>query len=104
LDYKCKRDALDFNKIYDILQYDIVTPFVGASGGKRDDYVYGIIKLLEIEFHTRLKFHEKLNESQTFYTFSSAKRADAWKAYLLDNNIVKSNQVTAPPFAGQAME
>ncbi len=89
VDFLDKKGRLDFEKIYDMLEFDIVTPFVSRSGGKRDYYIYGIIKLLEFEFGDRLGFHEKLNENQTFYTFSSAKRAAAWKNFLIERKLVK---------------
>ena len=58
---------LDFEKIYDLLQYEIVTPFVGGGGSHRDQFTYGLIKLLELHFNTRLGFHEKLNKNQKQY-------------------------------------
>ena len=89
VDFLTPKGKLDFQKVYDILEFDIVTPFVSRSGGKRDYYIYGIIKVLELHFNTRLGFHQKLNENQTFYSFSSAKRAEAWRAYLIENKLVK---------------
>lgn len=89
---------LDFQKIYNILKYDAVSPFVSSSGGKRDYYTYGIIKLLELHFNTRLGFHEKLNESQTFYDFTSNKRAAAWIKYLEENKLIDPQQKLAPSF------
>ncbi len=83
-----KKGQLDLQKVYNILRFDIVSPFVGETGGKRDLYIYGIIKLLELEYNDRLGFHEKLNESQTFYSFSSSKRAQAWLQYLEENQLI----------------
>lgn len=91
--YKNGRGKLDYQHIYDILQFDIVSPFVGENGGKRDDYTYGIIKLLELTFDTTLGFHKKLNEGQTFYTFSSAKRASAWMSYLEEHELVPRKEI-----------
>ena len=91
---------MDFQKIYDILQFDIVSPFVSRTGGKRDYFSYGIIKLLELKFDDRLGFHEKLNENQTFYSFSSAKRAAAWREYLYQHKLVNI-QTTIPPSFSQ---
>ncbi len=98
VDFLDEKNELDFNKIYDILSFDIVSPFVGAGGGKRDDYVYGIIKLLEIYFDTRLDFHEKLNEAQSFYTYTSSKRAKTWKAYLEKKNLHNERKKLPPSF------
>ncbi|MEO1623735.1 MAG: hypothetical protein AAFV25_01160 [Bacteroidota bacterium] len=91
--------SLDYQKIYDMLQFDIVTPFVSRTGGKRDYFSYGIIKLLELKFNDRLGFHEKLNENQTFYRFSSAKRATAWRKYLLDRQLVNPSTSFPPSFS-----
>lgn len=98
VDFKTPSGDLDFNKIYKILQYDIVMPFVGSGGKKRDYYTYGTIKLLEYHFRTRLGFHEKLNENQTFYTFNSTKRANAWMNYLVENGWVKESIDETPSF------
>ena len=98
VDYKDSKGKLDFFKIYRILQYDIVTPFVGDGGSKRDYYTYGIIKLLELHFGTRLGFHPKLNENQTFYRYSAAKRAEAWRLYLEDEGLVPFDTELVPSF------
>lgn len=89
---------LDFEKIYELLSYDLVAPFLGEGGKYRDYYTYGLVKLLELHFKTTLDFHPKLNENQTFYTFNSYKRVTAWRKYLLDNGIVKASN--ARPFGG----
>lgn len=91
VDFLTKKGKLDFNKIYDLLQFEIVTPFVGGGGSHRDQFTYGLIKLLELHFNTRLGFHEKLNKNQTFYFFTSTKRSQAWRTYLTDNQLVKPN-------------
>lgn len=93
-----KNGALDYNKIYSILKYDIVTPFVGNGGTKRDYFAYGIIKILELHFKDRLGFHQKLNENQTFYTFSSSKRAQNWMNYLIENDLVQLPIGVTPSF------
>ena len=98
VDFTNKKKELDFQKIHDILQYDIISPFVGSAGGKRDDYIYGIIKILELKFNTRLGFHEKLNEFQTFYNFSSSKRAQAWIAYLREQHLIDDSYTMPPSF------
>jgi hypothetical protein len=88
VDFLTSKGELDFDKIYDILRFEIVLPFTGG-GNQRDFFTYGVIKLLEFKFKTRLGFHEKLNENQTFYTFSAAKRAAAWLKYLETKGFVK---------------
>jgi hypothetical protein len=88
VDFTKDNDELDFNKIYNILKFEIVTPFTGG-GYQRDYFTYGIIKVLELHFKNRLGFHEKLNENQAFYTYSSTKRAVKWMQYLEENDLVK---------------
>ncbi len=92
------KEKLDFQKIYDLLQFEIVTPFVGGGGTHRDQFTYGLIKMLELNFETRLDFHEKLNENQTFYSFTSKKRAMAWRKYLVDSQLVIHNKLLPPSF------
>lgn len=98
VDFLTKKGKLDFEKIYDLLQYEIVAPFVGGGGSHRDQFTYGLIKLLELHFNTRLGFHVKLNENQTFYSFTSKKRAQVWRNYLIDNQLVKPNKSIPPSF------
>ncbi|MFK7807911.1 MAG: hypothetical protein AB8F74_08955 [Saprospiraceae bacterium] len=93
-----KKGEPDYDKIANILRFDSVTPFVGGGGGKRDFHTYGIIKLLELKFETRLNFHEKLNENQSFYTFTTAKRSKAWLQYLLEKKLIKTPKDQAPSF------
>lgn len=87
-----KSGTLDFEKIHELLSYDLVVPFLGEGGKYRDFYTYGLVKLLELHFKTTLDFHPKLNENQTFYTFNSYKRVIAWRQYLLDNGLAKKGK------------
>ncbi len=89
LDIMQKNGNLDFQKIYDLLQFDLLIPFLGEGGQIRDYYVYGLIKLLELHFKTTLGFAEKLNENQRFYRFNSRGRVMAWRKYLLENQLAK---------------
>ena len=98
LDFLTKKGELDFDKIANILRFDAVSPFISKGGGRRDYLTYGIIKLLELNFGTRLGFHEKLNENQTFYTFTTDKRAKAWLHFLMDRNLIENNTKEAPSF------
>ncbi len=89
LDFQKKDGSLDYAKIYTILKYDLVTPFSGSGGNKRDYYVYGLIKILELQFVTRLGYHYKLNENQTFYSYNSGKRVESWLKYMAENKIFR---------------
>lgn len=90
IDFTNEQGKLDLDKIYNILKYEIVAPFAGNGGERRDWFAYGVIKLLELEFNTRLQFHEKLNENQLFYTYNAAKRANAWMSFLEDKKLVST--------------
>jgi hypothetical protein len=89
--------SLDYEKVYDVLKHESVIPFTGG-GGQRDYFTFGVIKLLEFEFNTRLGFHEKLNENQTFYTYNTSKRANAWRQLLVVKNLVKICPSVPPSF------
>ena len=91
LDILGENGALGFQKIYDLLQFDLLIPFLGEGGQIRDYYVYGLVKLLELHFKTTLGFSQKLNENQNFYHFTSAGRAAAWQKYLIENQLAKDN-------------
>lgn len=90
-----KSGELDFQKIYQLLTYDLVVPFLGEGGKYRDYYCYGLVKLLELHFKTTLDFHPKLNENQTFYTFNSYKRVEAWRDYLVAEKLVETAEMRA---------
>ncbi len=98
IDFVDSKGAMNYEKIAAILRFDSVTPFVGGGGGKRDHYTFGIIKLLELSFGTRLGFHEKLNENQSFYTFSTAERSTAWIDFLAGKGLISMPVGQAPSF------
>jgi len=98
IDFKQRNGKLDFQKMYDILKYDLVIPFVGEGGQYRDYHVYAIIKLLELRFKTSLDFSDKLNDYQTFFQFNSFARVKAWKEFLLEHRHVKGKSNTVPSF------
>jgi len=90
-----KDGKIEVQEIYELLPLEIVTPFVSKGGGSRDWFSFGLIKLLELKYNTRLDFHEKLNENQSFYTFTTAKRVDAWLRYLEKNGEINPTRRTA---------
>jgi hypothetical protein len=77
--------SLDFDRIYDMLKYDVVQAFAGG-GVRREDHVYPLIKLLENHFGTSLGFMNKLCMSENTYGCSSLDRARAWMTFLKENN------------------
>ncbi len=82
-------NKLDYDKIYELLKYDVVVAFVGGGGGKQDNEVYSLIKLLELTFKTTLGFPNKLCNSNNMYACYSDKRAKAWMAYLTEKRLLK---------------
>lgn len=86
IDYKTNNE-LDFDKIYDLIKFNVVTSFLGGS--TRDNEVYSLIKLLEIKFNTTLGFPKKLCNSNNMYGCDSRERAKAWRAYLTEHNLLK---------------
>lgn len=82
--------------IYEILKYDIVDAFVGGGGGRREDGVYLVIKLLELKFKTTLGFPEKLCSWRGIYACHCDDRAKKWMKVLVEKGLVKPD-VTDPP-------
>lgn len=82
--------TLNYEKIYSILKYDLANGFVG-NDSYRGFGVFGVIKLLELEFKTTLGYKEK----STNYTMSGRanliQRTYDWRKYLLDHDIVKDD-------------
>ena len=101
VDFTSNKGKLDYQKIGEILQYDIITPFVSESGGTLDLYSYSIVKVLEKEFKTTLGFHSKLNESQTFFLYSNTKRANAWLGFLKRKKLISGDSLINSPISSK---
>lgn len=89
LHYKKADGSLDYQSIYEILEFDIVDALAGGGGGRREEGVYLVIKLLEFEFHTTLGFPQKLCNSGGIYGCSADERAREWIGYLKEKQLVK---------------
>jgi hypothetical protein len=89
IDYKNKDNSFNYDKIYELLKYDVVTAFVGGGGGKKDNEVYSLIKLLEIKHKTTLGYPPKLCNSNGMYGCNSDDRAKDWMQFFIDNNLLK---------------
>jgi len=90
---------LDFDKIYEILKYDIKTAFVGGGGSTKDNGVYAVIKVLEITFNETLGFPNKLCSSNGMYGCNSRSRAKEWMNYLEINDYLKKEHNEPVSFA-----
>lgn len=81
--FDADKQQLDYKKIYDILRFDAPQPFSG-SDTIRDYYVFGIIKLLEMNLNTTLNFPPKKVDDKDLQA-----RIQAWMTYLIQQKLVK---------------
>ena len=81
--------TLNYDKIYEALKYNVVVAFVGGGGGKQDNEVYSIIKLLELTNKTTLGYPKKICNSNGIYGCDSQDRANYWMQFLVDNKLLK---------------
>ncbi|MBW8524821.1 hypothetical protein K0U91_08660 [Chryseobacterium chendengshani] len=87
IDYKNTDETLNYDKIFELIKFDVIQPYIGNY--KTDNEVYSLIKLLEIEFKTRLGFPDKLCNSQDIYGCDSSERRWDWMKFLTDKNLLK---------------
>ena len=99
IDFTDSNSNLDFDKIYEILKYDINTAFAGGGGSTKDNGVYAVIKILEITFNETLGFPNKLCSSNGMYACNSRSRAKEWMNYLEINNHLKNEHNQPVSFA-----
>lgn len=88
IDYKNKEAIIDYDKIFEILKFNIGIPFTGSS--LQENEVGSIIKLLELELKTNLNYPDKLCNSAGIYICPPTDRAWEWQRYLIDNNFLKA--------------
>jgi hypothetical protein len=81
-----------YSNIYEMLKYDVVDAFVGGGGGRRDNCVYLLIKILELKFKTRLGYSEKLCSSQGIYSCDCTDQAKAWMHFLEERKLVSPDK------------
>lgn len=99
VDFLDSNKNLDFDKIYEILKYDINTAFVGGGGSTNDNGVYAVIKLLELHFETSLGYPNKLCSSNNMYSCNSRDRANSWMNYLNTKQHLKKKHNEPVSFA-----
>ncbi|HEX7869458.1 MAG TPA: hypothetical protein VF455_05025, partial [Chryseobacterium sp.] len=99
VDFLNSKEDLDFDKIYEILKYDINIAFAGGGGGENDNGVYAIIKLLELKFKTSLGYPKKYCSSDNMYACSARERATSWMNYLKVNKYIKDKHNEPITFA-----
>ena len=79
---------LVYPAVYDLLKYGVVDAFVGGGGGRREEGVYLVIKLLEFKFSSTLGFPNKKCSSQGIYGCDCTEQAQAWMQFLEDRNLI----------------
>lgn len=87
VDYKNENGNISYDKIYEILKFNIVTPFTGSQ--ELENEVGAIIKLLEINLNTTLGYPDKLCNSSGMYICPPSDRAWEWRKYLKENKLLK---------------
>ncbi|MEO7923317.1 MAG: hypothetical protein ABIR30_06545 [Chitinophagaceae bacterium] len=88
----------DYNTIFNVLKYDIVDAFAGGGGGRRDNGVYLIIKLLELKHKTTLGFPDKKCNWKGMYSCDSdlMAKAKSWMLFLEQQKLVNVNKADPP--------
>lgn len=87
IDYKNKNGNIDYDKVYEILKFNIVTPFTGSS--EFENEVGAVIKLLELDQKTALGYPDKLCNSAGMYICPPSDRAWEWRKYLKEKKLLK---------------
>ena len=77
-------DKIDYNKLFSVEYPSNTRAFILGGEPTVDKNLFELI--------------EKLNENQTFYSFTSTKRAQAWRNYLINNKLVIPNKLAPPSF------
>ena len=92
IEYKNPDNTLNYDKIYNILKFNVVVAFAGGGGGIENNEVYAIIKILELTHHTTLGYPKKLCNSRGIYGCGSDDRAKEWMYFIKSNGLVKINE------------
>jgi hypothetical protein len=81
-------NKIDFDKVYEVLKYDVKKALAGGGGSTEDNVVYSVIKILEKTFETTLGYANKLCCSDNMYACNSQGSAMEWMNYLKINNLL----------------
>ncbi|WP_312825844.1 hypothetical protein [Epilithonimonas sp.] len=96
IDYKNKDRSLNYDKIYEILKFNIVNPYTGSN--IKENEVGAIIKILELNQKTTLGYPDKLCNSAGIYICPPTDRAWEWQKYLNDNKLLKQKHYDVVSF------
>ncbi|MEO6610877.1 MAG: hypothetical protein ABIT05_08820 [Chitinophagaceae bacterium] len=88
----------NYNTLFNVLKYDIVDAFVGGGGGRRDEGVYLIIKLLELKYKTTLGFPDKKCNWKGMFSCDAdlMAKAKSWMQFLEQQKLVSINKNDPP--------
>jgi len=86
--YKLPNGRLNYPAIYEMLEFDIVDGFVGGGGGRRVEHVYGLMRLLELEFNDRLGYPLRFNDLINSMGKDYDGRARKWQQFLVSQKLV----------------
>jgi hypothetical protein len=90
IDYMGQDNKPDFDKVYELLKYDIGEAFTGGGGGALENEVHALIKVLEFHFGgNRLGFSNKACASADMWACYPSAKARAWMKFLEDNKLLK---------------
>lgn len=78
----------DYLRVFDILEFDAAIGFVGSGLRANNDYVFAIIRLLEIEFGTRLSYPRKFQVAFGSRSNEWRARTRAWQDFLVEKGLV----------------
>lgn len=99
IDYQKTDGNLDYDKIYDILKYNVAPAFRGLYYD-RDNEVHFLIKILEQRFRTTLGYP---NDVYLVYDYLAEEQAQDWRAYLEQHHVLERKH-DEPPSFHEAME
>ena len=101
IDYQQADSSIDYDKVYDLIKYDVVEAFVGGGGGNQDNETYALIKLLELTFKTTLGYPHKICNSATSWGCDCVDRAAEWMQYMKDHQLLKRVHAEPVSFRGR---
>ncbi|WP_299122345.1 hypothetical protein [uncultured Tenacibaculum sp.] len=91
-----KNGKLDFEKIYNVLEFNLVDGFIGGRDYERHTHVYSIIRLLELYFNKHFGEDRKFNNSVSNMLYSVSEKAFLWMKFLKEKGHVKLTQYNVP--------
>ncbi len=93
------KGQLDYEKVYDLLKYDLVVPFVGGGNKNRSIGIFAVVKMLEAQFKTKLGLPDKDAHRYDFmFSSYSDDRRNKWISYLKQQKLIAPVDIDPPSF------